>query len=88
MNWYVIQVKSGREKEIANKCSSLIPKKILEECFIPQYIVKKKIKGEWRDVKNILFSGYVFLISNQIDELFIELKKLPDFTKIVGKKRK
>lgn len=87
MKWYVIQVKSGQEKEIADKCRFLISKDILQECFIPEYIVKKKYRGEWKNVKDILFKGYVFLISEHIDELFNELKKVPDYTKIVGKKK-
>lgn len=87
MSWYVIQVKSRQEKEIADKCRFLIPKDILQECFIPEYIVKKKHQGEWKNVKDILFKGYVFLISEHIDELFNELKKVPDYTKIVGKKK-
>lgn len=87
MNWYVIQVRSGHEREIADKCRFLISDDILEECFIPEYIVRKKFKGEWHNVRNVLFRGYVFLISDHIDELFNELKKIPDFTKLIGKKK-
>lgn len=87
MNWYVIQVKSGHEKEIANKCRILISKDILHECFIPKYITKRKYQGKWKQVQEILFRGYIFLISDHIDELFNELKKVPDYTKIIGKKK-
>ena len=87
MNWYVIQVRSGHEREIADKCRFLISDDILKECFIPEYIAKKKFRGEWHDVRNVLFRGYVFLISDHIDELFNELKKIPDFTKVIGKKK-
>lgn len=87
MNWYVIQVRSGHEKEIAEKCRFLISKDILEECFIPEYVAKKKFKGKWHNVRSLLFRGYVFLISDHIDELFNELKKIPDYTKIIGKKK-
>ena len=47
MNWYVIQVRSGHEREIADKCRFLISDDILKECFIPEYIAKKKFRGEW-----------------------------------------
>ncbi len=87
MNWYVIQVRSGHEKEIADKCRFMIPKEILKECFIPEYVTKRKFKGKWHDVRSVLFKGYVFLISDEIDELFTELKKVPDFTKVIGKKK-
>lgn len=87
MEWYVIQVRSGHEKEIADKCRFLISDDILKECFIPEYITKKKFKGIWQDTRSILFKGYVFLISDHIDELFNELKKIPDLTKLIGKKK-
>lgn len=87
MNWYVIQVRSGHEKEIADKCRFIISRDILEECFIPEYVTRRKYHGKWQDVRDILFKGYVFLISDRIDELFNELKKIPDFTKVIGKKK-
>lgn len=87
MNWYVIQVRSSHEREIADKCRSMISQDILRECFIPEYVSKKKYKGQWKEVKEILFKGYVFLMSNCIEELYIELKKVPDFTKMIGKKK-
>lgn len=87
MNWYVVQVKNGHEKETANKCCFLISKDILKECFIPEYITKKKYQGEWKDKQEVLFKGYIFLISDHIDELYSELKKIPDYTKVIGKKK-
>ena len=87
MNWYVIQVRSGHEKEIADKCKFLIDSTILKDCFIPEYYVQKKFQGAWHQVKQILFKGYVFLISDSIDGLYNELKKIPDFTKVIGKKK-
>lgn len=86
MNWYVIQVKSGYEHKIAEKCEILISSKILHECFIPEYICRKKYQGIWQDVKDVLFPGYIFMITDHIEELNVELRKVPDFTKILGKK--
>ena len=37
--------------------------------------------------KDILFKGYIFMITDQIDQLNIELKKIPDFVKVIGKKK-
>lgn len=42
MNWYVIQVRSGHEKEIADKCRFIISNDILRDCFIPEYVMRKK----------------------------------------------
>ena len=55
----------------------------------PNYIIKKKkYKGEWHDIEEILFKGYVFMISDDIDRLYQELKKVPEITKMLGRKDK
>lgn len=87
MNWYVIQVRSSHEREIADKCRTMISQDILRECFITKYVSKKKYNGQWKEVKEVLFKGYVFLMSDCIEELYIELKKVPDLTKMIGKKK-
>lgn len=43
-NWYVIQVRTGKEEKIKNTCEKLISRDILEECFIPKCIRLKNIK--------------------------------------------
>ena len=87
MNWYVIQVRSGHEKAIIEKCKKRISKELLIDCFTPEYVCQKKYLGKWHDVKDILFKGYIFMISDHIVELNVELKKILDFTKIIGRKK-
>jgi transcriptional antiterminator NusG len=57
---------------------------VLERCFLPCYEERKKLKGEWKTLKRILFPGYVFLVSDQVEELFFELKKVIGLTKLLG----
>ena len=87
MEWYVMQVRSGQERKIADRCRFLIPSEILHECFIPEFVARKKFRGVWKDVRCVLFTGYVFVITERIEELYVELKKIPDLTKIIGKKK-
>ena len=87
MSWYVIQVRNGHEKEIAEKCKILIPDTILKECFIPEFIYQKKYLGTWHEVKAVMFSGYIFMITENIEKLYVELNKIPEFTKVIGKKQ-
>ena len=82
--WYVIQVRSRAEEKIRRSCEILISKEILKECFIPKNKRMKKIKGNWVEIEEILFSGYVFLVSDDPDKLYLELKKVPDLTKMLG----
>lgn len=83
-NWYAVQVRSGKEEEIVKACYSLVNNHALNECFIPKCKKMKRFKGKWHCVEEILFKGYVFMITDYIDELYTELKKIPDLTKILG----
>lgn len=83
-NWYVIQVKSGHEEKIAEACRLSIPKEVLIESFVPKYRHQKKFKGTWHLLEEVLFKGYVFLISDQIQDLFYHLTEIPELTKLLG----
>lgn len=83
-NWYAVQVRTGQEEKIARECDIFIDDTILKECFIPKSKRMKKFKGKWVQKEEILFKGYIFMISDHIDRLFTELKKIPDLTKLLG----
>ena len=83
-NWYVMQVRTGTEENICIQCRKDIGEYILERCFLPQYEEKRKIRGEWKILKKLLFPGYVFVISDDIDQLYQKLKKVIGLTKLIG----
>ena len=83
-NWYAVQVRSGKEDEIVRACDILIYDLTLVECFIPRTKKMKKFRGKWHDINEILFKGYVFMITDHVDVLYNELKKIPDLTKLLG----
>ena len=83
-NWYAVQVRSGKEDEIVRACDILIKDHTLVECFIPRTKKMKKFRGKWHDINEILFNGYVFMITDHVDVLYNELKKIPDLTKLLG----
>lgn len=82
--WYVIQVRTGTEEEIRRQCEKLIESEILERCFIPYCEQMKRYQGEWHKETQILFPGYVFLISGDLDRLYQRLKKVTGLTKLIG----
>lgn len=82
--WYVIQVRTGTEEEIQRQCENIIDKSILEKCFIPKYEQERKYQGKWHTELNILFPGYVFLVSEEKEKLFFELKQIIGLTKLLG----
>ncbi len=83
--WYVIQT-LGREEE---KTADIIRKRVssyyIEDCFIPKRERMKKYHGCWNKVEEILFPGYVFVISRQPEGLYRELQQIPKLTKILGR---
>ena len=84
-NWYVIQVRSGQEERILRKCRLLIDHAVLHDCFLPKCERMKKMRGHWEKVEELLFRGYVFLISDDVQALYHELYKIDDLTKLLGK---
>lgn len=82
--WYVIQVQSGMEHKMKNQCESRIEEAVLEKCFVPMYEVKKKIEGRWKIEQKLLFPGYIFVITEDIDSLRRSLSKISGFTHVLG----
>lgn len=82
--WYVIQVRTGTEEDIKLQCERRIPSEIMERCYIPYYERKRKIRGTWHMEQRILFPGYVFVISDALEELFMGLKSVIGLTKLIG----
>lgn len=82
--WYVMQVHTGNEESIRIQCEEHINSPVLESCFIPHYEEKRKINGTWKVLERKLFPGYVFLVTDQIENLFFFLKKINGLTKLIG----
>lgn len=81
--WYVIQTGSAQEEKIKLECERLITGDALLRCVLPLYEEKIKYKGEWHLKKKKLFPGYLFMISDDLEKLNEELKKINGLTKIL-----
>ena len=82
--WYVIQTTSGKEENIKIQCETYLPAGLVEKYVIPFYEEKRRFQGEWHTLQKKLFPGYVFFISDNAEELFLQLKKVPAMTKMLG----
>lgn len=83
--WYVIQVFTGKEEQIVLQCRKRIADpKIMSRCFLPRYMCKRRYEGAWNTEEKLLFPGYVFLVSDNGEELFLSLKKIDGLTKMIG----
>jgi transcriptional antiterminator NusG len=82
--WYAVQVLTGEEELVRQLCEMQISEEILEKCFIPYYERPKRFHGQWHTLRQVLFPGYVFLITSDVYALYEALKQIQHFTKILG----
>ena len=82
--YYVIQVASGMEDKVEEQIEIMVEKGLYHHCFHPIRHVKKKIRGEWKELREKLLPGYVFIVSDDIEELYLRLRYVPAFTKLLG----
>ena len=82
--WYAAQVGTGRENSVMTHCKKLFKEEFYIDCFVPRCEVQKKYQGDWHMEKKMLFPGYVFFESEQIEELYLGLKAVPELTKFLG----
>ena len=80
--WYVIQVYTGIEEEICQRCR----RKVIEEdedVFV--FLAEKmtKIQGQWTLITSRLFPGYVFVETERITDFFMRLKRIDAMTKLL-----
>ena len=84
LQWYAVQVRTGREQATAELCLARIPRVILEDCIIPRFERMRRYQGDWHYEQPPMFPGYIFLVTDQVDILFAKLKQIPNLTKILG----
>ncbi|XCP85379.1 antiterminator LoaP [Roseburia hominis] len=82
--WYVVQVRTGTEENIRKQCLKNVNSDVLKRCFIPYYEEKKRIRGEWTVNQKVLFPGYVFVVTEQLEEMYQQLEKVIGLTKLIG----
>lgn len=83
--WYVIQTLGGKEEETADMIRKMVSSYFMEECFVPKRERMKKFHGSWNKVEEVLFHGYVFVVSERPEELYQELKQIPRLTRVLGR---
>lgn len=83
--YYVIQVATGTEDRVEEQIKVMLKSELYGSCFHPMRRVKRKYRGEWKEVQEKLLPGYVFITSNCIQNLYQEMKHVPIFTKLLGK---
>ena len=81
--WYVIQVKANRELAVVERCRRdvIIPG---ENVFVMKSERMFKKHGEWSLIEEVSFQKYIFAETGDTDGFRIRLKKIDEFTKMLG----
>ena len=82
--WYVIQVTTGREEKMIEAVKSYEIEEYFEDIFSPCCVRKRKYQGSWHTERELLFPGYLFVISSNPEMLYQALKRIPRLTKVLG----
>lgn len=83
--YYVMQVVTGTEDRVEEQVRVIVGNGLYDSCFHPMRRMKKKFRGEWKEIQEKLLPGYVFIRSGCVRELYQELQAVPAFTKLLGK---
>lgn len=75
--WCVVHVKDGGEGRTEDFVAGLLPENLNARCFHLIRSRRKKYEGQWQTVQEDLFPGYVFIDTDQPDQVYKELKKTP-----------
>lgn len=83
-NMYVIQVVGGTEARVQKLINKMLGDAV-QECFIPRREVLHRVKGEWIKVSELLFPGYLFVSTHDVQRVLERLSQVPAFTHLLGK---
>ena len=80
--WYVMQVQTGKEEQMAERCRDMIMKPD-EEIFVMYGERMFKKLGSWEMRTTPLFRSYVFISTDDIEDFRIRTYKLPNSVRIL-----
>lgn len=80
LEWYVLQVMTGREMDVANA----IREKGLAEPLVPTRILKERHNSRTREVSRTIFPSYVFLHMILEVSAYYKITSMPNTIKLLG----
>lgn len=80
--WYVMQVYTGTEAEVCEKCRSRVMRPG-EDVFVPLAERKTKVRGVETLVRTRMFPGYVFVETEEIEDFYLRLRGFTAMAKVL-----
>ena len=75
--WFVLRKLGNIDEENAcKKCRKVIPEQLASEMLVPEYEFLKKYQGNWKMECATLYPGYIFLVTDEPEEILDRLKPL------------
>ena len=84
MLWYVIQTYTGKEEQLVTMIRRQLPESCYGDCFVAYYEQLRDRRQENQIHIRRLFPGYIFISTEDVDRLFLDLKTIPAMTKIMA----
>ncbi|MXP76843.1 hypothetical protein GN277_16050 [Lachnospiraceae bacterium WCA-9-b2] len=82
--WYVIQTQTGGEEKLVELIEKMIPKEHYDECFCMNRECVRKMEKGYEIFLRPLFPAYIFVVTENPEKLFFELKRVPKLTKLLS----
>lgn len=82
--WCVMHVKPGNEGRTEQFVDGLLGDKLHARCFHLTRLRRKKYGGRWQTVEEQLLPGYVFIVTEQPEQLYREFKKVSGYGLLGG----
>lgn len=76
MGVFVIQVAGGQERRSAELVRKMLGDE-LQDCFAPVREVKKRKSSQWEKVRELVFPGYLFLVTDDPEGAYTRLRQAP-----------
>lgn len=86
--WYVIQTQTGGEEKLVDLIEKIVPKNQYKDCFCMNKECARKTENGYEIFLRPLFPAYIFVVTDDPERLFIELKRVPRLTKLLSDKEK
>ncbi len=74
--WYVIWTETGTEYDLRERIEREISKELFSGCMIPTKTEQQKWSGQIKNVTKVLFPGYVFIDTEEPEQLHIKIRRI------------
>ena len=81
--WYVIWTSTGSENRAKESIEGMV-----KRCYVPRKAINIKRDGEWKLAEKALFPGYLFVDTDDAEELSVKLRKIEGFSQLLATDKK